>query len=173
MNKNIKWTSIYQLFEIQLTHILYNVFNLQKHRNTTACQLLGNLCTLALHDKEHPACALVFSLALRDRLDAAPHLFFSESQTNSVLKVLELLFSSYDCSLLMQSHYWFLYHSTSIQCYASFTGLYIQVSKCRFIFKITCSHKYWKIENAHACFHFWIQSTQVVKHKHIEFEYVL
>jgi hypothetical protein len=48
---------------------------------------------LTLHDKEHPACALIFSLALRDRLEAAPHLFFSESQTNSVLKVTSIKIS--------------------------------------------------------------------------------
>jgi hypothetical protein len=42
---------------------------------------------MTIHDKEHPTCALIYSLAFRDRLEAAPHLFFSESQTNSVLKV--------------------------------------------------------------------------------------
>lgn len=65
---------------------LYFLSLLQAHHNATACQLLGNLCAMALHDRNHPACDLLFSLSMRERVSWVPHLYFSDRMTTSVPK---------------------------------------------------------------------------------------
>ena len=54
------------------------------------------------------------------------------------------------------------------QWHISFTGLYLQVSKYRAIFKITSSKI--QIQCTYAAFPFLIQNTLVVKHKHKKFD---
>lgn len=59
---------------------------LQKHKNSTACQVLGNLCTLTVHDRDHPSCDIIFRLSRQDRNNPAPQLFFSDRQSSSITK---------------------------------------------------------------------------------------
>ena len=56
---------------------------MQVYHNTTACQLLGNLCTLTLHDGNHPTCRILHSLIFLQRFPEVPHLFY-ESQSTKV-----------------------------------------------------------------------------------------
>ena len=48
----------------------------QKFHNATACQILGNLCTLALHARDHPACKVLHELIYRKRYEEVPRLFY-------------------------------------------------------------------------------------------------
>ena len=48
----------------------------QKFHNATACQVLGNLCTLALHARDHPACKVLHELIYRKRYEEVPRLFY-------------------------------------------------------------------------------------------------
>ena len=59
------------------------VFMCNVYHNSTACQLLGNLCTLTLHDGNHPACRILHSLVFLQRFPEVPHLFY-ESQSTKV-----------------------------------------------------------------------------------------
>ncbi len=56
----------------------------QTHKNATACQLLGNLCALSLHDKTQSACALIFDLTVRRGLRHLPQLYFPDRMTSSI-----------------------------------------------------------------------------------------
>eukprot|EP00094_Tigriopus_californicus_P012053 TCALIF_11646-PA protein Name:"Similar to Tmem67 Meckelin (Rattus norvegicus)" AED:0.11 eAED:0.11 QI:708/0.75/0.55/1/1/1/9/0/735 len=65
-------------------HVKVAAYMCYKHKNTSACHLLANLCTMALHDVSHPSCDLIYTLSMRDRLTQIPHLFFSDRMTTSV-----------------------------------------------------------------------------------------
>ena len=61
----------------------YTTFTyLQKHRNNTACQMIGNICALSLHDKTHPACRAMKAL---ERF-TLPRLFFPDNYKPESLK---------------------------------------------------------------------------------------
>ena len=65
-------------YKITTSYILY-LF--QKFHNATACQVLGNLCTMTLHDGNHPACNVLHSLIFRTRLETVPRLFYDSQST--------------------------------------------------------------------------------------------
>ena len=61
---------------------------MQKYHNTTACQVLGNLCALTLHDiddvsRDTSPCAVLHNLIFVQRYQVVPHLFY-ESKTTQV-----------------------------------------------------------------------------------------
>ena len=67
-------------------HVRPSAYACYKFSNSTACQLLANLCTMTLHDNTHPACALMRDLQFKDRMDAVPELFFPDGQTKTFLE---------------------------------------------------------------------------------------
>lgn len=62
-----------------------NVF-LQKFHNATACQLLGNLCSLTLHTGSHPSCAVLHNLIFLQRYHEVPHVFYESGTTQVPIK---------------------------------------------------------------------------------------
>ena len=52
----------------------------QKYHNATSCQVLGNLCAMTLHDRNNPACDVLYDLIFRNRLEEAPHLFYESDK---------------------------------------------------------------------------------------------
>ncbi len=52
--------------------------------NATACQMLGNLCALALHDKSQAACEILFDLTRRQGVRHLPQLYFPDRMSTSI-----------------------------------------------------------------------------------------
>ena len=60
-----------------------------KHLNTTACNLLANLCALTLHNKQHPLCASLVTIERQNNdlsTRRVPRLFLPEGQVSSTLE---------------------------------------------------------------------------------------
>jgi hypothetical protein len=43
--------------------------------------MLGNLCTLTLHNGDHPTCKVLHELRTRDRVEEVPFMFFGSQAT--------------------------------------------------------------------------------------------
>ena len=62
------------------------VYSLQKYHNITACQVLGNLCALTLHDGTHPTCSVIRDL-IKERYQEVPHVFYQSTPREVPIKV--------------------------------------------------------------------------------------
>ena len=69
-------------YKKEITHIIILFSFFQKFHNATACQVLGNLCTLTLHAKDHPACQVLYELIYsnRKRYEEVPRLFYDREK---------------------------------------------------------------------------------------------
>ena len=69
-------------YKKEITHIIILFSFFQKFHNATACQVLGNLCTLTLHSKDHPACQVLYELIYsnRKRYEEVPRLFYDREK---------------------------------------------------------------------------------------------